>query len=70
MKFKLVIYDFAKGEDIKSEYNMPEKASEKLKKGLIKPEDIPYMQDRWDADNSDLKKFKLLVKDKFDLFTI
>ena len=72
MKFKSrSFYDFAKGrEDGKLEYNMPmEKASEKLKKGLIKPEDIPYMQRPGGMpDNSDLKKkFKLpWIKDKFD----
>ena len=72
MKFKSrSFYDFAKGrEEGKLEYNMPmEKANEKLKKGLIKPEDIPYMQRPGGMpDNSDLKKkFKLpWVKDKFD----
>ena len=72
MKFKSrSFYDFAKGrEEGKLEYNMPmEKANEKLKKGLIKPEDIPYMQRPGGMpDNSDLKKKIKLpwVKDKFD----
>lgn len=42
----------------KFSYNMPmEKAKEKLAKGLIKPEDVPYMQRPGGMpDNSDLKK--------------
>eukprot|EP00613_Pedinella_sp_CCMP2098_P002706 CAMPEP_0171627832 /NCGR_PEP_ID=MMETSP0990-20121206/21036_1 /TAXON_ID=483369 /ORGANISM="non described non described, Strain CCMP2098" /LENGTH=101 /DNA_ID=CAMNT_0012195821 /DNA_START=211 /DNA_END=516 /DNA_ORIENTATION=- len=51
--------DFQKGrEDGRYKYNMPmEFAAEKLKKGIIKPEDIPYMQRKGGmADDSDLKK--------------
>ena len=60
MKFRSrSFYEFNKGrEEGKLQYNMPmENAKEKLKKGLIRPEDIPYMQRPGGMpDNSDLKK--------------
>ena len=60
MKFRSRSFkEFAKGrEDGTIEYNMPmERAKEKLNKGLIRPEDIPYMQRPGGMpDNSDLKK--------------
>ena len=60
MKFRSRSFkDFVKGrEDGTLDYNMPvEQAKDKLKKGLIKPEDIPYMQRPGGMpDNSDLKK--------------
>ena len=60
MKFRSRSFDdFVKGrENGTLQYNMPmEKAAEKLKKGLIKPEDVPYMQRPGGMpDNSDLKK--------------
>ena len=66
MKFRSRSFkEFVKGrEDGTIEYNMPmERAKEKLKKGLIRPKDIPYMQRPGGMpDGSDLKKkfkFKL-----------
>jgi urocanate hydratase len=60
MKFRSRSFkEFAKGrEDGTIEYNMPmERAKEKMNKGLIRPEDIPYMQRPGGMpDNSDLKK--------------
>ena len=66
MKFRSRSFaEFQKGREsldpkvrAKYAYNMPmEKAAEKLKKGLIKPEDVPYMQRPGGMpDNSDLKK--------------
>ena len=60
MKFRSRSFkEFANGrEDGTIEYNMPmERAKEKLNKGLIRPEDIPYMQRPGGMpDNSDLKK--------------
>ena len=60
MKFRSRSFkEFAKGrEDGTIEYNMPmERAKEKLNKGLIRAEDIPYMQRPGGMpDNSDLKK--------------
>lgn len=60
MKFRSRSFDeFVKGrENGTLKYNMPmEKAAEKLKKGLIKPEDVPYMQRPGGMpDDSDLKK--------------
>lgn len=60
MKFRSRSFkEFAKGrEDGTIEYNMPmERAKEKLNEGLIRPEDIPYMQRPGGMpDNSDLKK--------------
>ena len=60
MKFRSRSFkEFAKGrEDGTIEYNMPmERAKEKLNKGLIRPEDIPYMQRPGGMpDNTDLKK--------------
>ena len=59
MKFRSrSFYEFNKGrEEGKLQYNMPmENAKEKLKKGIIRPEDIPYMQRPGGMpDNSDLK---------------
>jgi urocanate hydratase len=60
MKFRSRSFkEFTEGREMGTiEYNMPmENAKEKIKKGLIKPEDIPYMQRPGGMpDNSDLKK--------------
>eukprot|EP00617_Octactis_speculum_P027954 CAMPEP_0185749326 /NCGR_PEP_ID=MMETSP1174-20130828/8046_1 /TAXON_ID=35687 /ORGANISM="Dictyocha speculum, Strain CCMP1381" /LENGTH=104 /DNA_ID=CAMNT_0028425393 /DNA_START=158 /DNA_END=472 /DNA_ORIENTATION=- len=67
MKFRSRSFkEFQEGrESGKLQYAMPmEDAEKKLKAGLIKPEDIPYMQRKGGMpDNSDLKK-----KSFFDRF--